>query len=93
VIAGGARGADALAVQWARGRGIRTRIFRARWESEGPAAGPIRNRRMLKEGRPDVVVAFAGGRGTAGMTALARDAGVPVVTPRLQRRPRAGAKA
>jgi hypothetical protein len=33
---------------------------------------------MLKEGHPDLVVAFPGGKGTAGMIALARAAGIPV---------------
>ena len=81
VIAGGARGADTMAEQWARDRGIRTRIFKARWSIYGRAAGPIRNARMLRKGRPDLVVAFPGGKGTAGMVALAREAGVEVVVP------------
>jgi hypothetical protein len=37
----------------------------------GPAAGPIRNQRMLDWG-PDLVVAFAGGKGTADMVRRAR---------------------
>ena len=91
LIAGGARGADTLAAQWARDRGVRTRIFMPRWKNQGPAAGPIRNARMLKDGRPELVVAFPGGRGTAGMMALARTAGVPLALPRLkQPRARAG---
>jgi hypothetical protein len=81
LIAGGAQGADTLAVQWARSRGIRTKIFMARWITEGRAAGPIRNARMLNEGRPDLVVAFPGGKGTDGMVAMARGAGVEVVMP------------
>lgn len=81
LIAGGARGADTMAEQWARDRGIRTRIYMARWTIYGRAAGPIRNARMLRKGRPDLVVAFPGGKGTAGMVALARDAGVEVVVP------------
>jgi hypothetical protein len=81
LIAGGARGADTMAAKWASDRGVRTRIFMARWNIYGRAAGPIRNTRMLRKGRPDLVVAFPGGRGTAGMVALARDAGVEVVTP------------
>jgi hypothetical protein len=42
-------------------------------------AGPIRNQRMLVEGKPDLVVAFPGGKGTAGMVTLARNAGVDVI--------------
>jgi UDP-N-acetylmuramoylalanine-D-glutamate ligase len=33
---------------------------------------------MLKEGRPDLVVAFPGGKGTANMVAQARAAGIRV---------------
>ena len=39
----------------------------------------MRNARMLAEGKPDLVVAFPGGRGTADMVAQARKAGVRVV--------------
>jgi predicted Rossmann-fold nucleotide-binding protein len=80
VIAGGARGADTLAAQWAEHRGIPVEVYMADWQKLGRKAGPIRNQRMLDEGAPDLVVAFAGGTGTAGMMALARNAGVPVIT-------------
>jgi hypothetical protein len=43
------------------------------------AAGPIRNARMLEEGKPDIVIAFPGGRGTANMIEQAHAAGVEVV--------------
>jgi predicted Rossmann-fold nucleotide-binding protein len=78
VIAGG-RGADALAVEWAKERGIPTEIYIAEWQRLGRKAGPIRNQRMLDEGRPDLIVAFPGGRGTAGMIALAHAAGREVI--------------
>src|ERR1700761_8081446 len=67
VISGGARGADALAVLWAQMRGVPFSEFHADWQTHGRAAGPIRNRRMLEEGAPDLVIAFPGGRGTADM--------------------------
>lgn len=79
VIEGGARGADSLAGEWADAHGIERRTFKAEWSKYRRAAGPKRNRRMLEEGRPDLVVAFAGGHGTAGMIALARAAGVDVI--------------
>jgi hypothetical protein len=52
------------------------------------AAGPMRNARMIKEGRPDLVVAFPGGNGTADMVCRARAAGIEVIevseaTPKL----------
>lgn len=77
VIAGGARGADTLAVEWAESRKVPSTTFYAIWR-RGKAAGPIRNARMLAEGKPDLVVAFPGGRGTADMVAKARAAGVEV---------------
>lgn len=41
-------------------------------------AGPDRNQRMIDEGRPDLVVAFPGGRGTADMIRRATEAGIEV---------------
>lgn len=41
-------------------------------------AGPRRNAKMLAEGRPDLVVAFPGGRGTADMVGKARESKVEV---------------
>ena len=44
------------------------------------AAGPRRNQRMLIEGKPDLVVEFPGGSGTADMVRRAKRAGVEVIT-------------
>jgi len=78
VIHGAARGADSLADRWARERGKPTLPFPADWHLNGRAAGPIRNQRMLDEGKPNIVIAFPGGRGTADMVRRARAAGIPV---------------
>jgi predicted polyphosphate/ATP-dependent NAD kinase len=78
LIAGGANGADALAVDWARYRKVLYRVFAADWEMHGRAAGPIRNQRMIDEGKPDAVVVFPGGRGTADMILRANKAKLPV---------------
>ena len=82
VIHGGARGADALVGVAAESLGIPVRTFPADWARHGRAAGPIRNEQMLREGRPDLVVAFHDdpdlGRGTADMVRRALAAGVPV---------------
>lgn len=77
VIHGGCRGADFLAHLWSQENGIPEECFAADW-SQGKKAGPLRNAKMLTEGKPDVVVAFPGGRGTEDMVARARAAGVPV---------------
>jgi hypothetical protein len=79
LIAGGARGADSLADEWARERGVPTEIYQADWAGLGRKAGPIRNQRMLDEGVPQLVVAFPGGRGTADMTSRARMVGIETV--------------
>lgn len=58
VVQGGARGADAIAKQWAEDSGRICVQFDADWERHGKAAGMIRNRAMLKEYPRAVVVAF-----------------------------------
>lgn len=80
IVEGGARGADALARRWAENvGGVPVETYEADWENQGTFAGPARNKRMLDEGQPDVVIAFPGGRGTADMIRKARRAGVEVV--------------
>jgi hypothetical protein len=79
LIAGGARGADRLARQWAVDRGVPCATYPADWDQHGPAAGSIRNQQMLDDGRPDMVLAFPGGRGTADMVERAHRKGVLVV--------------
>jgi len=51
----------------------------ANWAELGRKAGPIRNQQMLDEGKPNLVVAFPGGRGTADIVRRARAAGIEVV--------------
>ncbi|WP_340667881.1 DUF2493 domain-containing protein [Bradyrhizobium ottawaense] len=67
LIHGGAQGADTCAARWARSRHIDVRPYPAMWGAHGRAAGHIRNGQMLREGQPDMVVAFPGGRGTRNM--------------------------
>lgn len=56
--------------------------YDADWNQYGKAAGPIRNRVMLKEGKPDLVHAFhddlANSKGTKDMVTITKDAGVKV---------------
>lgn len=79
LIEGGANGADRMARSFAEYAKIPVRTFRADWLRHGTAAGPIRNQKMLDEGKPDLVVAFPGGRGTADMVRRAREAGVEIL--------------
>lgn len=81
IISGMARGADAMAAEFAVHWQLPLWAFHADWGSAGKAAGPIRNEAMLNVGRPDAVFAFtadlAASRGTAHMVKLAREALVP----------------
>ncbi|QIO34333.1 DUF2493 domain-containing protein [Bradyrhizobium sp. 1(2017)] len=72
VIHGNQQGADACADRWARSRHIDVQAFPAAWVEHGNSAGPIRNGRMLREGKPDLVVAFPGNRGTRDMLKQSR---------------------
>jgi len=78
VIHGDAPGADRLADKIAREAGVPIVRFRAGW-SLGRRAGPIRNQRMIDEGRPDLVLAMPGGDGTADMVRRALAAGIPTI--------------
>jgi hypothetical protein len=79
IIHGGADGADRLAGDWAHDRNIECTVYKADWKTYGRSAGPRRNSQMLTEGKPDLVVAFPGGIGTADMCDKARRAGVRIV--------------
>jgi hypothetical protein len=79
VIHGAANGADMLAGVWASARNIACSTYPADWGRHGRAAGAIRNSQMLAASRPDLVVAFPGGRGTADMVAKARVARVRII--------------
>lgn len=79
VIQGGAPGADLLGRCWAEMHKVKCVTVPADWATHGKAAGPIRNRRMLADFRPDLVIAFPGGRGTADMIRQAEAAGVKVM--------------
>jgi hypothetical protein len=84
LIQGGARGADEMArdwwqSHWGQGREGTMDNYPPNWGAHGRAAGPIRNQQMLEEARPDLVVAFPGGKGTRDMVTRSRAAGVKVL--------------
>jgi len=84
VIEGEAPGADTLAKEWAEEREIIIMPFPANWKKYGRSAGPIRNRQMLDEGKPDMVVAFPSvylhdTKGTKDMVKVARKRHIPTV--------------
>jgi hypothetical protein len=65
-----ARGVDTLAHRYAQKAGMRIECY---------PAGPIRNKLMLTDGKPDVVIAFPGGAGTANMVGIAKKANIDVI--------------
>lgn len=79
IIHGAASGADNRAGEFARNLGIKEERYPAKWEEYGKRAGYIRNQQMLDNGKPDLVVAFPGGKGTAMMVDIAKKAGVKVI--------------
>ena len=86
VIHGDARGVDTIAHCIAESlelQIIRFPVTPEMWEVQGKAAGHFRNKRMLDEGGPDLVIAFVPigieARGTMNMIAQAEAYGVRVV--------------
>lgn len=78
IVQGGADGADRFAAEWCWDRSIPVGTFNAKWKEHGKAAGPIRNQEMIDQAKPDYVLAFPGGDGTADMVSRARKAGLTV---------------
>lgn len=78
---GGAPGVDEIAYNWAKSKNIPVKVFPAEWDKFGPAAGPIRNKKMLEEFKPDCVIGFlyGSGPGTANMLNQAQKAGIGIL--------------
>lgn len=82
IIHGACRGADLLGAKVAESLGLGVEPYSADWDRYGHAAGRIRNKQMLREGKPDLVLAFHAdivySKGTKHMVSIAQVAGVPV---------------
>ena len=80
IIHGDCRGADKIAAKLGKIRGHRVVPMDAEWSKYRRGAGPIRNTRMLEEGKPDLVVAFhdylGRSKGTADMIGQAEARGI-----------------
>ncbi|SPN79601.1 Hypothetical protein BRZCDTV_435 [Brazilian cedratvirus IHUMI] len=83
LIQGDCSGADRLAKDYAERKKIPCLSFPANWNEHGKRAGPLRNALMLKEGKPDFVVAFHDNieesKGSKDMKNKAKKAGLAVV--------------
>lgn len=86
MINGCAPGVDTICLKWANERGVPVERFPADWEKHGKAAGPVRNRLMLKrlqEAHGQAVFAFSHGplrfsRGTQNMVTQCNNSGIHV---------------
>ncbi|SRR6266704_138249 len=80
IISGHARGADTLGERLTEDMEWKCEVYPADWNKYGKAAGSIRNKQMLIEGKPDMVIAFLAkdSRGTRNMIDQARKAGIEV---------------
>jgi len=76
---GDASGADHMAHRWAKQHGVQPVAMEALWAAKGDKDGIARNKRMLAFKMPDLCVAFSGGRGTANMMRLVREADVELI--------------
>ena len=81
IIHGNCRGADRIAARLGKIQGHKVIPMSAEWNKYGDSAGPIRNKRMLEDGEPDVVVAFhdniSMSKGTKNMIEETRKRGIP----------------
>lgn len=94
VIHGRATGTDTMVGRWAKRHDIEVEEYPADWKNIShpdarpqhnqygwydSKAGTRRNQQMIDEGRPDLVVSFPGGSGTADMVRRAAEAGIRVI--------------
>jgi hypothetical protein len=80
VVHGGAKGADAMANDWARRNDVPVEVHKAQWSRWGKRAGLYRNVEMVVAGA-DVCLAFIrdGSRGATHCASVAAAAGVPLI--------------
>ena len=83
IIQGMCRGADWYARRAAIKHGYEYEDYPAKWDLYGRAAGPILNKQMLDEGKPDIVYAFhpnlSESKGTKDMVRQARKRNIKVI--------------
>ena len=83
IVNGAARGADRMSSKYAEQYGINQILFPANWTKYNKAGGYHRNIMMIERTKPDVVIAFPGGKGTEMMIDIAKMGGYKVWQPAL----------
>lgn len=81
VAHGNAQGADTYGGDAAEVLGMTVEKFPANWTTHGKRAGFLRNKQMIDEFKPDIVLAFSESpisKGTAHTVRLAKAANIPV---------------
>lgn len=84
-LAGDQRGVDAHAYNWGLRNGVHVAVVKPYWTRHGKKAGPLRNKAMI-DLKPDLLLAFPGGAGTADTIEKAIAAGIKVVRLNLEAR-------
>jgi len=73
------KGADKLANDWAISRGVFVLGVPAAWSRLGLRAGPVRNKRLITDYLPNLVIAFPGGNGTRNLISHAEHYGTRII--------------
>ncbi|WP_442512992.1 DUF2493 domain-containing protein [Pseudomonas promysalinigenes] len=82
LIHGGSQFLGAEIEEWGREIGADIVRYPANWQLHGKLADRLRNAFMLRDSRPDMVIALPGGEDTEELVALARAAGVQTLSTR-----------
>ena len=83
IIHGACKGADIVAGRIARELDLEVKEYPARWDIYGYAAGPIRNRFMVEDADPELILVFhddlKSSKGSKDMANLGKMMGIPVI--------------
>ena len=83
VVHGGCKGIDVTCGKIAENLGLKVKVYPADWSKYGLAAGPIRNKKMLNETNPSIILAFHPNinesKGTKHMMKIAKEKGCKVI--------------
>lgn len=83
IIHGNCRGVDKLAGKVGENLGMKIEVYDADWNRYGKGAGPIRNKQMLVQGKPTLVIAFhknyENSKGTKNMIKQANNDGLFII--------------
>jgi hypothetical protein len=85
VLCGDCRGADTFGRHWAETVGVSVLRYQPDWDRYGKAAGPFRNRAMVRDADGLVVVRYRDSRGSKNVLGLAQEKGIPIVDVLLER--------